>query len=1075
MKMRSCLASVVAAAAAVSFVSIASAVDLTWDSNGADAPVGNDGSGSWDLSSNTWYDAVAGTNVVWSNGNSAIFGNPDSIFNANSAQHNIDLASGIVVQDLVIGTGTNGGGYSFSDFGGGSLTINGNVNKTAGGGVISFLMVNGPITLGAGNHTFFIRDTGGDAAEITMNSSITGSGGVTLNNQFYDAWGTLAFTQSNNYAGTTNISKGRLVITDSNGLGSTAAGTTISNLGTLGFGGGGLSPAGDMNIAEPITITRNTYEGGDFGLYGAAIYNAAGNNTLSGPITLNTTDARIRIENNSNLKITTDLVTSGKISISGGGPGSIELTGNNTGVAGGFNIRGGSLTASNHNNIGGPNSTLTFGNEAAAPGGGGYLKIMNDFMTDFSGHTVNFSNFSGGIDVQGTVFNITESLGTEAAPAGQLNKRGPGVLNLSGTNVMNGAQFVDLGTVNIKAGSSTGVGGMRLRNGTLNIETGATYTVRNNQYSSIAIDATENATVNVFGSLIAGDADFNVSDLANSTGTLNIKSGAVVETRGINYISKNNGSVGNINQEGGEFRVLRGGNFALVLGSRRGIGNYTMTGGTLTTAGEFYVGQGNGGTTDRQGEGFFNQSGGTVTANNWFVIGREGAWGHVNLTNGATFIKAGGGNVEVDAGSIANHPDTPSDMTVDNATFDIQTGELRIGTGGGSNGTFTMKNNAVVNLNNWLGLGRDNGKGVFNLEGGTFTKAGANNISVAWQPNSDGRLIQTGGTFNVTAGQTWISEGGVGLFDVSGGTMTVGRLDVGRAGAKTGTLNISGTGSVTATQLVVGNADTVQGTINLSGGSLKADSIAKGGSTGAQAVNFTGGTLNVGSYAMGVALNNSGTGTLAPGSTTAVGATTIDAGGYTQAATAKLDIDLASAVLFDTVVSAGPVSLAGNISLERLASYDPTNLVPHVVLTGSEVTGKFNTVSGLVVSSTKRLAVTYTPTSVVVTAARPGDANLNGTVEFNDLLALAQAYSLSGQSWATGDFDGTGTTTFDDLLLLAQNYGLSGVAVPTDLGDEFASSFQADWARALTMVPEPTSLALLGMAGTALLRRSRSR
>lgn len=1074
MKMRTGFACLAAAVACVSITSTSYAVDLLWDVDGPGGVTGADGSGNWDLSSDLWYDAIANANVVFTNGSSAQFGNLDSVFNAAATQHNIDMSAAVTVQNLVAGTGTNGGGYNFSDFGGGSLTLAGNVTKASGGGVVNFLFVSGPINLTAGNHTFAIRDTGGDAAEITMNGVLAGPGGVTLNNSFYEAWGTLGFTSANTYEGATNISKGRLVITDSQGLGSATTGTTISNLGTLGLGGGGLVPAGDMTIVEPITVTRDTYTGGDFGLYGAAIYNAAGNNTISGPITLNSADTRIRIEGgNSNLTITPDLVTSGKISISGGGPGSINLTGNNTGVAGGFNIRGGSLTASNHDNIGGASSVLTFGNEEVNPGGGGYLKIMNDFMTDFGTHTVNFSSFSGGIDVQGTVFNISQNLGSDAAPAGQLNKRGAGVLNLSGTNVMNGAQFIDLGTVNIAAGTSTATGGLRMRNGVLNVEAGATYTVRNNQYSSIAIDSGESSVVNLNGgSLIAGDADFNISDLANTTGTINLTAGSVLETRGINFVAKNNGSVGNINQSGGEFRVLRGGNFGLVLGSRRGIGNYTMTGGSLITNGEFYVGQGNGGTVDRQGEGFFTMSGGTVTANNWFVIGREGAWGHVTLSNGAVFTKQGGGNVEVDAGSIANHPDTPSDMTVDGATFDIVTGELRIGTGGGSNGTFTMKNGAIVTLNSWMGLGRDNGKGTFNLQGGTFTKQGGNNISIAWQPNSDGKLLQTGGAFNVTSGETWISEGGIGLVDVSAGTMNLLRFDVGRAGAKSGTFNLSGTGSVTATNMFIGTFDSVSGTVNLSGGSLKATAISAGGSTGAKAFNFTGGTLSVGTYTMPSVLDNSGTGILAPGGVGTAGASTIT-NGYTQGATASMAIELGSDTSFDSVTSTAAVTLAGNLNLSLLGGYDPTKLVGHTIITGSSVVGMFDTITGVSLSPTKSLAVTYTATSVLVTAARPGDTNLDGTVNFDDLLSLAQNYNSTDSSWATGDFDGTGSTVFDDLLVLAQNYGQSGLA-DVSLGDAFSSDFQSDWALALSIaVPEPTSLTMLGFAGTALLRRSR--
>lgn len=56
-----------------------------------------------------------------------------------------------------------------------------------------------------------------------------------------------------------------------------------------------------------------------------------------------------------------------------------------------------------------------------------------------------------------------------------------------------------------------------------------------------------------------------------------------------------------------------------------------------------------------------------------------------------------------------------------------------------------------------------------------------------------------------------------------------------------------------------------------------------------------------------------------------------------------------------------------------------------------------------------------------------GDANLDKTVNFDDLLLVAQNYSSSatGRQWTQGDFNLSGKTDFDDLLALAQNYGQS--------------------------------------------------
>jgi hypothetical protein len=60
----------------------------------------------------------------------------------------------------------------------------------------------------------------------------------------------------------------------------------------------------------------------------------------------------------------------------------------------------------------------------------------------------------------------------------------------------------------------------------------------------------------------------------------------------------------------------------------------------------------------------------------------------------------------------------------------------------------------------------------------------------------------------------------------------------------------------------------------------------------------------------------------------------------------------------------------------------------------------------------------------VVRHTLKGDADLDRTVGFSDLLRLAQNYGLPS-TWASGDFNYDGGTNFNDLLALAQQYGTS--------------------------------------------------
>jgi hypothetical protein len=67
-------------------------------------------------------------------------------------------------------------------------------------------------------------------------------------------------------------------------------------------------------------------------------------------------------------------------------------------------------------------------------------------------------------------------------------------------------------------------------------------------------------------------------------------------------------------------------------------------------------------------------------------------------------------------------------------------------------------------------------------------------------------------------------------------------------------------------------------------------------------------------------------------------------------------------------------------------------------------------------------ATTLGPNDLIVSHTLVGDATLDRTVNFDDLLKLAASYNASGTSWSQGDFTYDGTTNFDDLLKLAANY-----------------------------------------------------
>jgi hypothetical protein len=106
------------------------------------------------------------------------------------------------------------------------------------------------------------------------------------------------------------------------------------------------------------------------------------------------------------------------------------------------------------------------------------------------------------------------------------------------------------------------------------------------------------------------------------------------------------------------------------------------------------------------------------------------------------------------------------------------------------------------------------------------------------------------------------------------------------------------------------------------------------------------------------------------------------------------------------------------------------------------------------------------PNQILIMYTLAGDANLDGTVNFTDLLIVAQNYNKTGEDWAGGNFtyDPTGLVGFADLLIVAQNFNQS---LPLALSQQVEPT--------AVKVPEPGALALTTAAAAGLLARRRRR
>ncbi|MGC4031165.1 MAG: PEP-CTERM sorting domain-containing protein [Tepidisphaeraceae bacterium] len=102
-------------------------------------------------------------------------------------------------------------------------------------------------------------------------------------------------------------------------------------------------------------------------------------------------------------------------------------------------------------------------------------------------------------------------------------------------------------------------------------------------------------------------------------------------------------------------------------------------------------------------------------------------------------------------------------------------------------------------------------------------------------------------------------------------------------------------------------------------------------------------------------------------------------------------------------------------------------------------------------------------------AVLDGDADLDGDVDFTDFLALQANFGSAATTFVQGNFNYDATTDFNDFLILQANFGKSttGDTVTVTASDVAAMTAFA------TTVPEPTTLALAGVGGVMLARRSR--
>jgi hypothetical protein len=433
-----------------------------------------------------------------------------------------------------------------------------------------------------------------------------------------------------------------------------------------------------------------------------------------------------------------------------------------------------------------------------------------------------------------------------------------------------------------------------------------------------------------------------------------------------------------------------------------------------------------------------------------------GQGGTINLTVNDSALFFAGGRVFIGAGAVGAE-----------VNVDINGGEVRAGTLDGSlvvaDDTGDAGVTDPVSQDAFITIGHG-AKATVNVDGGVL-RAGRNIYA------GQGGGI---GTINLTAGSV-ITLGNAPVGDRAGNTPDNSTWGVPSADFAGGTTWIDGGGDLfIATADVPADAGRVrnQGFVNVAGGSLNIARDVWVGGFGER------GELNIQSGSVSIGRN------------LAFGGTPLFGGIEGENTVAVLGAKIASA-------SHPTISVGGDVTIFNSDEFSVSSIVSAEIVapyadyrpaTGAEIvlvdyagsrTGEFASVTDATLDGIVwTLSYDDAGTSIKLVASNVfanGDTDGSGGVGFNDLLTLAQNYGdAQAITWAQGDLDNVGGVDFPDLLILAQNYTGATLHGSPDYGAG-TGDFLTDWnyARTLSVVPEPATLGLI--AGAALLATRRRR
>jgi hypothetical protein len=574
-----------------------------------------------------------------------------------------------------------------------------------------------------------------------------------------------------------------------------------------------------------------------------------------------------------------------------------------------------------------------------------------------------------------------------------------------------------------------------------------------------------------FGSFVQTSGANFVSSSIYIDGTY-ILSGGQLNDYSSTHLAYGTSSTASFTQTGGTFNTNTQ-TFYLAEGTNGSYASYSLSDGSLLT-GTQYLGY--------NGWASFTQSGG---------LNRAGAF-YLAFNGIASYSLSDNAFLSTGNQYHASNSNARSTFTQSGGTNNLSTAFLYLAYGSASTSTYSLSAGNLFSSTQYIGY---NGNALFTQSGGT-NDLGSANLYLSYNSTAANSSYSLSAG-SLLAANEYLGYNGAALFTQSGGTndVSAGSLFLGylNSNAKSTYLLSGSSATLLANSEDIGSAS--PSLFRQSAGSNTTFTLTI---HPLSTYELSGGSLQISS-----SLSNSGSlnlfaGSLSSPSLTGTGATSLSSGfslvipylrqsSLSLAGSLKLTSPSSDSLLSSlTILPAGTLDLTTSTLLLNYTTSSPTDYIRQLLQNHSLFTTSSNSshtlayfeLSLLPTTDARRTAALSAgadTTTLLITLALIGDANLDGKLTSDDYVILDKSFSqhLTDATWTQGDFNYDGVVDQSDYLLLdtaflsAQSPGFNPASLLSQRESQFSDAYVQ---QLLTYLPDPASPLICLFATFLLLR-----